>query len=123
MKTIILNMNYKSKIGLLIFFVFILNFQSISKSHLLISKTTYNTACAVSQDTHSDDDFFNFENDTEPSMNVLLIELCDPDVDFFNFNNRCVFFESIAFVFLYKKFKSSDYQFNKVEIFLPPPRI
>lgn len=123
MKTIILNMNYKSKIGLLIFFVFILNFQSISKSHLLISKTTYNTACAVSQDIHSDDDFFNFENDPEPPINVLLIELRDPDIDFFSLNNRCVFFESIEFVCLYKKFKSPDYQFEKVDISLPPPRI
>jgi hypothetical protein len=123
MKTIILNTNYNNKIGLLIFFVFILNFQSISKSHLLISKTTYNTACAVSQDTHPNDGFFNFENDPEPPINVSLIELCDPDIDCFSLNNRYVFFESIAFVSLYKKFKSSDYQFNKVEIFLPPPRI
>lgn len=122
MKTIILNMNYKSKIGLLIFFVSILNFQSISKSHLLISKTTYNTACSVSKDTHSTADYKLLEDISHNTEGAVFIELIDSEVDFFETGDHCDFKRSLLNFSLYFPFIKSNYKFISIDLLSPPPR-
>lgn len=122
MKTIILNTTNKSKLILLGIFVFLLNFDSFSKSNFLISKTTYKTVRAFSQDSHSQIDYLNFEDDSEVPENQLLIDLCDSDIDVFSLNNKCTFIESIVFISLFKQFSKPDYQFSKIDVCLQPPR-
>jgi hypothetical protein len=117
-KTININYNFR----LILFFVVLFNFTSFSKSHLLISKTTYNAACVVSTDTHSASDEQILEDIKHNTEGAVLMESFDSEIDFFETEGHQHFLRPLLQYPLYLPFTLAKYNFLAFDLLSPPPR-
>lgn len=116
----------KIKTGIFLFFmfVFLFNFSSFSKTHLLVSNTTYNTACSVSADTHthSEIDLKILEDIKHNTEAAIILESIDSEIDVFETDNDYNFNHALLHFSMFSPFVTSNYKFICIDLHSPPPR-